>query len=183
MGTALAVDGFVIETVKPDAKDLNGQQVLCYRNRKGIWGLISQVPCDVNANVRFVQTDWPGATNDLSFSRETALFLLLKNQQLPHWMYTIGDEAYSPLSAECNGQILTPYSQHQLNAVKQNYWQNRQDWEECIANDGDLAVDKPVEDYWKIRAFNHELSSERITIENARNDGETIWNSLAAHGI
>ena len=24
MGTALAVDGFVIETVKPDAKDLNG---------------------------------------------------------------------------------------------------------------------------------------------------------------
>jgi hypothetical protein len=26
-------------------------------------------------------------------------------------------------------------------------------------------VDKPVEEYWKMRAFNHELSSERITIE------------------
>jgi hypothetical protein len=39
MGTALAVDGFVIETVKPDAKDLDGQEVSCYRNRKGVWGI------------------------------------------------------------------------------------------------------------------------------------------------
>jgi len=39
------------------------------------------------------------------------------------------------------------------------------DWEERIARDANLAVDKPVEDYWKMRAFNHELSSKRITIE------------------
>jgi hypothetical protein len=36
MGTVLAVDGFVIETVKPDAKHLQGQDVGCYRNRKGV---------------------------------------------------------------------------------------------------------------------------------------------------
>ncbi len=37
MGIALAVDGFLIKTVKPDVKDLNGQEVSCYSNRKGVW--------------------------------------------------------------------------------------------------------------------------------------------------
>jgi hypothetical protein len=34
MGTALAVDGVVKETAKPDVKDLNGQEMTCYRNGK-----------------------------------------------------------------------------------------------------------------------------------------------------
>jgi hypothetical protein len=165
MGTALAMDGFVIKTMKPDAKHLQGQDVACYRNQKGVWGLISQVGCDANAKIRFIQTDWPGATNDLSCFRETPLFLMLKNRQLPHWVHIVADEAYSPLSAECNGQILTPYSQHQLNTAKQNDWQNLQDWEDRVAQDPNFSMDKPVEEYWKLRAFNHELSSERITIE------------------
>ncbi len=42
MGTALAIDGFVIEIVKLDAKVLNGNAVATYRNVKGFWGLISQ---------------------------------------------------------------------------------------------------------------------------------------------
>ena len=74
IGTTLAVDGFVIETVKPDTKQLNGQEVTCYRNRKCVWGVISQVACDANAKVWFVQTDWPGATNDLSCFCETPCF-------------------------------------------------------------------------------------------------------------
>jgi hypothetical protein len=77
-----------------------------------VWELISQVGCNTNYKVSFVQTDWPGETYNLSHFRETALFLLLKNKQLPHWMHIVGDEAYSLLSAECGGQILTPYSQH-----------------------------------------------------------------------
>jgi hypothetical protein len=147
MGTTLAVDGFVIETVKPDGKDLNGQEVSCYRNWKGVWGLISQVACNVNAKIRFAQTDWPGATNHLSCFRETQLFLLLKSQDLPSWLHIVADEGYAPLSVECAGRVLTPYSQHQLTVAKQNDWQNLQDWEDCIANDRDVAVDKPVEQY------------------------------------
>jgi len=165
MGTALVVDGFVIETVKPDAKHLNGQEVTCYQNWKGVWGVISQVACDANAKVWFVQTDWPGATNDLSCFHETPLFLLLRNQQLPNWMHIVADKAYLPLSMECNGKILTPFSQHQLNTAKQKDWQNLQDWGERMAQDSACTVYKPVEEYWKMRAFNHELSSERITIE------------------
>ena len=76
--TSLALDGFVIEMLKPDANDLNGQDVTCYRNRKGVWGLISQLGCDANAKVRFVQTDWPGATNDVSCLCGTQLFHMLK---------------------------------------------------------------------------------------------------------
>jgi hypothetical protein len=165
MGTGLALDGFVIEMLQPDANDLNGQEVACFRNRKGFSGLISQLGSDANAKVRFVQTDWPGATNDISCFRGTQLFHLLKTKQLPSWMHIVADEAYSPLSAECNFQILTPYSQHQLNAAKQRDWQNLQEWEERIANNPTLAIEKPKEEYWMMRAFNHELSSERITIE------------------
>jgi len=110
MGTALAVDGVVTETVKPDAKHLNGQEVACYQNWKGVWGVISQVDCDANAKVPFVQTNWPDLTNDLSCFCETPLFFLLRNQQLPHWMHIIADKAYSPLYMECNGQILMPFS-------------------------------------------------------------------------
>jgi hypothetical protein len=34
-----------------------------------------------------------------------------------------------------------------------------------VAQDRDFMMEKPLEEYWKLRAFNHELSSERITIE------------------
>ena len=120
MGTGLALDCFVIEMLKPDANDLNSQEMVCFRNPKGFWGLISQLASDANAKVRFVQTGWPGATNNISCFSRTHLFHLLKTKQFLSWMHINADEAYSPLSAECNFQILTPYSQHQLlNAVNQ----------------------------------------------------------------
>jgi len=165
LGTALAIDGYVIEIKKPSASELNGKEVACFRNRKGFWGLITQVGCDSNGKVRFVQTDWPGATNDLSCFRETPLFHLLKSKQLPEWLNIVADEAYTPLSAECGYQILTPYSKHQLNTAKKQDWQNMQDWKARITENPTLQVEKPVSTYWKMRAFNHELSSERITIE------------------
>ena len=62
MGTALALDGFIIEIKRPNTSELDGQEVGVYRDRKGFWGLISQVACDSNAKVRIVQTDLPGAT-------------------------------------------------------------------------------------------------------------------------
>jgi hypothetical protein len=94
MGTALAVDGFVTEIIKPNAADLNGQEVTAYRNRKGFWGLISQVGCDSNAKVHFVQTDWPRATNDLACFRSTILYNLLCCRNLPDFMHILRDEAY-----------------------------------------------------------------------------------------
>jgi hypothetical protein len=165
MGTVLALDGFLMEIKNPNTFELDGQEVGIYRNRKGFWGLTSQVAFDSNAKVRIVQTDWPGATNNLSCFKETPLFLLLQSRQLPEWLHIIADEAYSPLSVECNHQILTPFSKHQLNAAKKDDWQNLQDWHDRISESPNLDVMKPTPKYWKMRAFNHELSSEQITIE------------------
>lgn len=58
-----------------------------------------------------MQTDWPGATNDITCFRET-----------------LCDEAYSALSVECNNQILTPFSSQQLNTAKHSDDQNETDW-------------------------------------------------------
>jgi len=185
MGTVLAVDGYVIEIKKPTATDLDGQEVSCYRNRKGFWGLITQVGCDCNGKVRFVQTDWPGATNDLSCFRETPLFQALRSRAMPEWAHIVADEAYTPLSGECNFQILTPYSQHQLNSAKSQDWQNLQDWLARRKENPLFTGPKPVPQYWKMRSFNHELSSERITIERVlgmmvRRFG-MIWRPMEIH--
>jgi hypothetical protein len=98
-------------------------------NRKGFWGLIAQVGCDSNAKVHFVQTDWPGAANDLTSFRSTMLYNLLCSRSKPDFMHIVGDEAYSPLAAECNNQILTPFSWHQLNSARQLDSNNLKEWE------------------------------------------------------
>jgi hypothetical protein len=108
MGTVLAVDGYVVEIKKPTAADLDGEEVSCYHSWKGFWGLIIQVSCDCNGKVRFVEMDWPGATNDLSCFRETQLFQALKSKAVPEWAHIVADEAYTPLSCECHYQILAP---------------------------------------------------------------------------
>jgi hypothetical protein len=48
LGTALALNGFVIEIRIPTAEELNGKEVSCFPSRKGFWGLITQVGCDSN---------------------------------------------------------------------------------------------------------------------------------------
>jgi hypothetical protein len=54
-----------------------------------------------------------------------------------------------------------------------------------MANDPILALKKPKEEYWMMRAFYHELSSERITVERVlgmivRRFG-ILWRPLEYH--
>ncbi len=148
---ALAVDGFVIKIIKPNAADLNGQEVTANRNRKRFWGLIAQVGCDSKAKVRFVQTDWPGATNDLICFRSKMLYNLLCSRSLPDFMHIVGDEAYSPLASECNNQILIPFSQHQLNSARQLDSINLKEWESRMQlPNAPCNASKPEPIYWKM---------------------------------
>ena len=55
------------------------------------------------------------------------LYNLLRSKSLPDFMHIVADEAYSPLAAECNNQILTPFSQHQLNNAQQQDTNNLQE--------------------------------------------------------
>jgi hypothetical protein len=57
-------------------------------------------------------------------------------------MHIVADEAYSSLSAECGGQILTLYSQHQLNTAKQKDGQNQQDWEDRMSHNSSGTIKK-----------------------------------------
>jgi len=167
IGTVLSVDGFVIEIIKPNTAVLNGQEVTAYKKkRKGFGGLISQVGCDSNAKVRFVQTNWPGATNDLTCFRSTMLYNLLCSRSLPDFRHIVGDEAYSPLAAECNNQIMTPFSQHQLNSARKLDSNNLKEWEARMQlPNAPCSASKPEPIYWKMRVFNHEFSSEHITVK------------------
>jgi hypothetical protein len=110
-------------------------------------------------------SSWPGTTNDIMCFQQTPLFNALKEKMLPEYIHIVADEAYSALAAECNGQILTPYSIHQLNAVKKKDDENQIDYFQRVQHNPALIVPRPVSKYWKMRAFNHELSSERITIK------------------
>jgi hypothetical protein len=60
---------------------------------------------------------------------------------------------------------LSPYSIHQRNAVKKKDDENQVDYFQRLQHNPALIVPRPVLQYWKLRAFNHELSSEQITIE------------------
>jgi hypothetical protein len=183
MGTALGVDGFVIEIIKPNAADLNSQEVAACRNIKGFGGLIAQVGCDSYTIVRFVQTDWPGATNDLTCFRSTILYNLLCNRSLPDFMHIVGDEAYSPLAAECNNQILTPFRHHKLNSARQLVYNNLKEWEATMQlPNAPCSVSKPLPIYWKILGFNHEHSSECIMVERCLgmmvHSFEIMWRAM-----
>ncbi len=54
-------------------------------------------------------------------------------------------------------------SQHQLNIVDKEDWQNMQDWQDQVIENPGIDTENPH--YLKMRALDHELSSEQIAIE------------------
>jgi hypothetical protein len=52
-----------------------------------------------------------------------------------------------------------------LNTAKKEDWQNLQDWQDRVMENPSLNIEKPIPHHWEMRGFNHELSSERITVE------------------
>lgn len=117
-------------------------------NRKGFFALLVQAFCGAHTNFWFFGVGWPGATNDITAYKQTSLYQNSTNNTLstsiPNWVSFLLDEAYSSVG----GCHLTPFSQHQL---RKSY--NLPDQSKTL--------------YFKMRTFNHVLSSQRITIERA----------------
>jgi hypothetical protein len=79
------------------------------------------------------------------------LYNLLCSRSLPDFMHIVGDEAYSPLAAECNNQILTPFSQHQLKSAIQLDSNNLQEWEARMQlPNAPCSASKSESIYWKM---------------------------------
>jgi hypothetical protein len=61
---------------------------------------------------------------------------------------------------------LTPFSPHQLNNARQLDSSNLKEWEARMKlPNAPCRASKPEPIYWKIQGFNHELSSECITVD------------------
>jgi DDE superfamily endonuclease len=118
-----------------------------------------------NARISMLAVKWPGATNDITCFRETKLFEMICDGLFPPFAPIVADEAYSGLSKECREQILYPFSGLQLTAAQVRDEENMLDWESHFAKNPNYVFDKPESEYWKMRAFNFEISSERITVE------------------
>jgi hypothetical protein len=52
-----------------------------------------------------------------------------------------------------------------LTAASSKDKENIQNWESRGESDPLFNMELPAEEYWKMRAFNHKLSSEKITVE------------------
>jgi DDE superfamily endonuclease len=87
---------------------------------------------------------------------------MLRDKLFPEHVHIVADEAYAGLSKECHDQILTPYSGLQLMAAKAIDEQNKLDW---ANRQMEHDTEESVGEYWKMRVFNHDLSSEIITVE------------------
>ena len=140
-GVAAAVDGFVIERTRPTQRELKGQDYRMYLNRAGFFAWVACAMVGAYCQFFLFELRWPGATNDCTAFEQSAGLAWL------HWLAEVGrgvvpgDDAYSSI----HERLLTPFTKKQLRKAREN----------------DMQV------YYKMRAFNKCLSSERITVERA----------------
>ena len=147
-GICGAGDGFDVAITEPVKADLDGRPSKNYMNRKGFFALLVQAFCGAHTNFWYFRVGWPGATNDITAYKQTPLHRDSTNRTLatsiPDWVSFVLDEVYSSVG----GRHLTPYTNHQLKKA-------------FMSNDPEKTL------YYKMRLFNHTLSSQRITIEIA----------------
>jgi DDE superfamily endonuclease len=142
-GITGAGDGLVIQICEPVLSDLDGKPSKIYVNRKGFFALLVQAFCGAYTKFWYFNVGWPGATNDITAYKQTELYRMSTANQIPDFVSYVLDEAYS----SCGGRHLTPFSSSQLRKA--------------------LYPSAHPDLYFKMRTFNHTLSSQRITIERA----------------
>jgi hypothetical protein len=139
-GTILAGDGKVVAIKAPTYSDREGGNIGMYRNRKNCFGLIVAAFCDAFCRFRYFEVSWPGSTNDITAYKQTHLYRMFVKGMIPSKYHMVLDEAYGSIGGDFH---LTPFTRSQLLKARSE------------------SIDK----YEMMKAFNHLLSSQRITIE------------------
>ena len=102
-GCVMAMDGWVMKTRCPTVHEVRNQ--ICYRNRKGVWGMVIFAGCDHKCRFTMFSAKCPGSTNDCIAWEVTDLFQsVVVRDRLPGQYYFVCDEAVS--ANEC---VLSPY--------------------------------------------------------------------------
>jgi DDE superfamily endonuclease len=143
-GIALSGDGVVFKKTQPTLEELAGRPVSTFMNRGGYWALVCQAFCDSYTRFCVFEVGWPGSTSDITAYQQTALYVETLKEgagAIPAWVHFALDEIYGCFG----GMHLTPYSKALLRKAR----------------------NRSMEEYFKMRGFNHILSSQRITIERA----------------
>ena len=91
-GCATAIDGLVIKTRCPNLREVVNQ--IAYRNRNGMWGIISFAGCDHELRFTMWSTVCPGSTNDsLAWELSDLYRAVVCGGLLPEQYFFICDEA------------------------------------------------------------------------------------------
>ena len=90
----LAIDGLVIKTRQPSAKEVFDGNINCYRNRKTPWGIVVLAGCDARTRFHLFKTNNSGSTNDCIAWKNCRLKTLVEEGKLRDFLF-IGDEAFA----------------------------------------------------------------------------------------
>jgi hypothetical protein len=110
-GCLMAIDGWVCETRKPSTKEV--RDVMAYRNRKGLWGIVVLAGCDARTKFCMWSCQSTGSTNDISAWKYSTMKQLMDQRRVPPQYYFIGDEAFT-----CEEQFLSPWGGQSVGVAK-----------------------------------------------------------------
>ena len=111
----MAIDGWVCVTKKPFKTEVH--DVMKFRNRKGVWGIVVLAGCDVNLKFHMWSCTSSGSTNDIMAWRYSSLKQDVYDQKkIPPKYYIIGDEAF-----QCEEQFLVPWGGKGLGKAKDSF--------------------------------------------------------------
>lgn len=140
-GVVGAVDGFVVERFRPTERELDGKDFRSYLNRAGVFAWVAMAVVGVYCQFLMFEIKCPGATNDCSaFEVGEGLRWMHFLEELKLGVL-LGDDAFSAIHA----RLLTPFTKKQLRKARAD----------------------SMDEYFKMRTFNHLLSCQRITVERA----------------
>ena len=114
-GCVMAMDGWVMKTRCPNLSEVTNQ--ICYRNRKGVWGLVVFAGCDHKCRFTMFSVKCPGSTNDCIAWELTKLFQeVIVKEKLPPQYYFICDEAVSS-----NEFVLSPFGGRNIGTWRDSF--------------------------------------------------------------
>jgi DDE superfamily endonuclease len=114
-GCVMAMDGWVMKTRCPNAKEVTNQ--VCFRNRKGVWGMVIFAGCDSRCSFLMFSVKCPGSTNDCIAWEITKVFQsIVVRKLLPPQYYFICDEAVS-----ANEFVLSPYGGRNIGVWRDSF--------------------------------------------------------------
>ena len=116
-GCVMAIDGLLIRTRKPTAKEV--RIPMAYRNRKGCFGILVMAGCDIDGRFLMSVVNNSGGTHDVLAFETSEFYNYLVNGGLADKFFIIGDEAFN-----CTNQVLTPWPGRGLGRWEDsfNYW-------------------------------------------------------------